>query len=202
MARAVRWFYDAAMRPQRPNFAPNWFVGVPVPAAGWFEELVSVPPEAVRRFHPDDLHMTVAFLGPVGEEQARAAWEARSWSLPPITASLGHVVPMGAPHRYSALSVELVDGREAIESAITACRDAICDAAGARREKRPAMAHVTIARPNRRATAPQREAALRWAKRLDLIGPTVTLDGLALYTWADDRRERQFKIVERHHSRA
>jgi 2'-5' RNA ligase len=141
--------------------------------------------------------MTVSFLGGVTQEEARAGWQALGWSLGPVTASLGRVVPMGAPHRYSALSIELVDGREELEQAITACRDAICDAAGARRERRPAKAHITIARPLRRAGDAEREAGLRWAKRLDLRNQRVKLDSVALYTWADDRRERQFKIVER-----
>lgn len=183
------------MRGKRPPFVPNWFVGIPVPAGTWFERLVTTPPEAVRRFHPEDLHMTVAFLGGVSEEQARAGWEALRWSLEPLTVTLGHVVPMGNPRRFSALSVELVDGREQVERAIAACRDAVCDAAGVAREKRPAKAHITVARPNRRATDAQREAALRWAKRLQLAGQTTPLDAVALYTWADDRRERQFKIV-------
>jgi len=185
------------MRPNRPGFAPNWFVAVPVPAEGWFDRMITTPPEGIRRFHPEDIHMTVAFLGGVSEQEAYAGWQALSWTLGPVTASLGAVVPMGAPHRYSALSIELIDGRQEMERAITACRDAICDAAGARRENRPAKAHITVARPNRRAGDSEREAGLRWAKRLDLHRQTVLLDSVALYTWADDRKLRQFKMVER-----
>ena len=185
------------MRGPRPPFAPNWFVGIPIPAGTWFERLVTTLPEGIRRFHPDDLHVTVAFLGGISEEQARAGWQAVSWSLEPLTVSLGSIVPMGNPRRYSALSIELVDGRKEVEHAIATCRDAVCDAAGASREKRPAKAHITVARPTRRASDGQREAALRWAKRIQLVGQTVQVRALALYTWADDRRERQFKIVER-----
>jgi 2'-5' RNA ligase len=180
-----------------PSFAPNWFVGIPVASDGWFDRLVSVPPDGLRRFHPDDLHLTVAFLGPIEEDQARAGWDALRWDLPPTTATLGQVVPMGAPRRYSALSVELVQARTAIEQAIGLCRDAICDVAGARRENRPPKAHVTIARPSRRASEEQRSAGLRWAQHLDLHQHPVLLDSIALYTWADDRRDRQFKIVLR-----
>jgi len=185
------------MSPPRSGLAPNWFVGIPVPASGWFERGVPEPPEGFRRFHPDDLHMTVAFLGSVSAAEAREGWQALSWFLGPIEVSLGSVVPMGAPHRYSALSIEVGQGREAVEQAISAGRDAVCDAAGVRREKRPAKAHITIARPHRRATDAQREAGLRWAKRLDLSGVIVPLDAVALYTWAEDRKTRQFRIVER-----
>ncbi len=180
-----------------PRFAPNWFVGIPVVSDGWFHQLVSTPPHGPRRFHPDDLHLTVAFLGPVNESQARAGWNAVRWDLPPTTVTLGQVVPMGPPHRYSALSIELAQARAAIEQAVGQCRDAICDAAGAQREHRPPKAHVTIARPSRNASENERTAGLRWAERLDFRQQPVLLDTLALYTWADDRRDRQFKIVLR-----
>jgi 2'-5' RNA ligase len=180
-----------------PRFAPNWFVGIPIPSEGWFDKLVPLPPGGLRRFHPDDLHLTVAFLGSVEEVQARAGWDALGWDLPPTTATLGQVVPMGAPHRYSALSIELVQARTAIEQALGRCRDAICDAAGVRREHRPPKAHVTIARPSRRAGEQERSAGLRWAQRLDFHQQPVLLDSIALYTWSDDRRDRQFKVVLR-----
>jgi len=179
------------------SFAPNWFVGIPIVSEGWFDKLAPTPPDGLRRFHPDDLHLTVAFLGPVEESQAHAGWDALRWDLPTTTATLGQAVPMGPPHRYSALSVELVQARTAVEKAIGQCRDAICDAAGARRENRPPKAHITIARPSRRASEAQRSAGLRWAQRLDFHQQPVVLDSFALYTWADDRRDRQFKIVLR-----
>lgn len=185
------------MQSQRPqHFAPNWFLGVPVDAAGWFEQHVTIPPDGFRRFHAADLHMTIAFLGAVAEEQARAAWGALRWPLGATRVSFGTVVPMGDARRYSALSIVLDTSREQVEQAISQCRDAACDAAKARRERRPAKAHVTIARPSRRAGDAERQAGLAWAQTLDLRGQTVTLDAVALYTWADDRRERQFKIVE------
>ena len=42
----------------------------------------------------------------------------------------------------------------------------------------------------------ERRAALRWAQGIDLRGVTFTAPSVALYTWADDRRERRFQIVE------
>jgi 2'-5' RNA ligase len=176
---------------------PNWFVAIPVPAEPWFHRFITPPPQAFRRFHPDDLHMTVAFLGPVGEDRARSGWQAMQWPLQTITTTLGTIIPMGAPHRYSALSVELVQSREIIEDALAQCRDAISDAAGAKRENRPPKAHITVARPSRRATAGDRADGLRWAKRIDLHQHPMTLDSVALYTWDEDRRERQFRIVAR-----
>jgi 2'-5' RNA ligase len=182
---------------QQAAFAPNWFIAVPVEAGEWYERIVTRPPDGFRKFHPDDLHMTVAFLGAVGHDKALAAWRALAWDLGTVHATLGTVVPMGAPRRYSALSIELDRGRAEIERAIAATRDACCDAAGARRESRPAKAHITIARPSRNASDADRAAGLRWASQLSLAGQSITLRSVALYTWAEDRRVRQFRIVDR-----
>lgn len=179
------------------GFEPNWFIGVPIVAGDWYRTLVTRPPEHFRQFHPDDLHMTVAFLGAVGEQKALAAWHGLTWNLTPVHATLGAVVPMGDPHRYSALSIELDQGRVVVEQAIAACRDAACDAAGARRESRPAKAHITIARPARSASEEDRAAGLRWASRLAFGGQAIAIESVALYTWAEDRREKQFRIVQK-----
>jgi 2'-5' RNA ligase len=74
-------------------------------------------------------------------------------------------------------------------------RDALTEAASGRREKRKPKAHVTIARPMRRATEAQRDAGRSWAKSLDLRGVEATVDRVALYTWNENRRERLFRVV-------
>lgn len=172
----------------------NWFVGLPVPAGHWHAALPP-PPAGFRSFHPLDLHLTIAFLGAVTEERARAAFAATSWPLGALEVSLGEVVPMGNPRRYSALSALLVDGREHVESTMASARGAAFDAAGAPHESRPAKAHVTLARPRRDADARAREAGLAWASGLDLRTVRVRLDRLALYGWSEDRRERLFRVV-------
>ncbi|MEZ5962528.1 MAG: hypothetical protein R3F56_01660 [Planctomycetota bacterium] len=173
---------------------PNWFVGLPVPPQRWFAEKVPAPPPGIRRFHADDLHLTVAFLGPVAEDPARAAFAAIRWPLPALTVTLGPVVPMG--RRYSALSALIEQGRAAVEAAIGCVRDAACLAAGAPCETRPPKAHVTVARPQRHATVAERAAGLRWAQQVELARVEFTLARVALYSWAEDRRERQFRIVD------
>ena len=80
----------------------NWFVGLPVGGA-WAGTAVPPPPPEVRTFHPDDLHLTVAFLGPCGEERALRGWSALGDPGPAIDVTLGEVVPMGNPRRFSAL---------------------------------------------------------------------------------------------------
>ena len=175
----------------------NWFVALPVPAAGWFER-VGAPPRGVRLFHPDDLHLTVAFLGAVSEEAARRGFEeARAFPLGACEITLGPVVPMGNKRRPSALSARLLDGEREVARAITEVRDAISDAACAAREARPALPHLTVARPLRSATYAERTGALTWASSLDLGAPRVSLTCLALYTWSAERRERLFALRDR-----
>jgi len=168
-----------------------------VDPGGWYAERVPEPPPSLRRFAPGDLHATIAFLGACGEESAQAAFEAaRAWSMEPAPVTLGQVVPMGRPSRYSALSALLVEGREVVEAEMGRVRDAIADAAGARRERRPPKAHVTLARPGRKASDEEREAGLVWARGLNLHRVEVLLGTPALYTWSVDRREALFRRVE------
>src|SRR5687767_13682907 len=114
----------------------NWFIALSVPAGAWFLRIPEAPPQ-VRRFGAEDLHLTVAFLGAVSEEAARAAWqEAQAWPSGAIDVELTRVVPMGRPSRYSALSAELGKGHSEVERAIASVRDAMADAAAIPREHR------------------------------------------------------------------
>jgi 2'-5' RNA ligase len=177
---------------------PNWFLALPVSPIPWFEERVPEPPQGLRRFPAEDLHLTAAFLGGCDEEAARLVWSrASDWQLTARRVVLGEVTPMGRPGRYSALSALFERGAAEIEAEIGRCRAEWLAAAGARPEHRPPRAHVTIARPRRRATDDERAAGLAWAAGLDLSGAEVELGELALYTWADDRSRRLFRIVER-----
>lgn len=178
---------------------PNWFIALPVPADSWFAERVAAhPPTSVRLFHPDDLHLTIAFLGGVEESAAWRAWELRRlWTQGPVRVSFGEVVGMGPPAQFSALSALLERGRAEVEAGMGACRDAMLTAAGARPDPHPIKAHVTLARPRRDARHAERGAALAWALHLPLRDVTAELSEIALYTWPEDRRERQFRTVER-----
>lgn len=171
----------------------NWFVGLPV-RGGEFVSALSPPPQ-VRLFAPDDLHLTLAFLGRVGEERAQLAFQHTAGiALHALTTPLGEVVALGARRRPSAFSALPLTGRPEIEACVTALRDGICDAAQAPRETRPALAHVTFARPTRRATPAEVRAATAWATGLDLGRPRVRIESVALYTWAQDRAHRLFAI--------
>jgi len=170
---------------------------MPVPAGDWFAPVVSDAPSSLRLFHPDDLHMTVAFLGGCGAERAAAAFAtARPHQSSSFAITLDRLAPMGNPRRPSALSVLLADGHDAAVAVIDALRSAMWEAAGAEPDTRPAKPHITVARPPRKASASERRAAVDWATSKPAIGETLTIDRLCLYTWSDDRRHRQFRVVD------
>lgn len=178
---------------------PNWFLAFPIDGS-FVIGLPALPP-SFRLFHPDDVHLTLSFLGGCGEAAARRAFEAvdgllREKPVGGVSVSLGEVVPMGPKREYSALSALLERGRDEMTERIGALRDVASEAALGRREKRAPKPHVSIARPSRRATEAARLAGLAWAASLDVRAVEANLDRLALYTWSEgNRRERLFRIV-------
>jgi RNA 2',3'-cyclic 3'-phosphodiesterase len=166
--------------------AANWFVALPVPAGPWFEALDAPP--GVRMFAPEDLHLTLAFLGPVSAERARAAFaRVQTPPLQQLEIGLAEVEALGSRRRPSAFSALLDQGRAQVESAIAALRDELCDAAGAMRDTRPPLAHITLARPVRSITREQLRAARAWAAGLKLAGTRAFVSRIALFTWSQAR---------------
>jgi len=165
-------------------------------ADGWFAPLVADAPDTVRVFHPDDVHLTVAFLGSCGLERAQAAWASLPDQLPPaFELELAGLVPMGSSRRPSALSLTLNRGHAAAVALLGSLRDRLCDAAGAKRDGRQPKPHITVARPLRKASASQRKQALAWAAAKPALGVSLRVDRIALYGWSADRRIQQFRIV-------
>ena len=158
------------------------------------------PPPRVRVFATSDLHVTLGFLGPIAESDARRAWDriGEFPSFQSVTGTFSSVEPLGHPRKPSALCAMVDDGREPLAEMIAEAREILLRAAGAPEDSRPPLPHMTLARIQRRAKAAERRQALRWAHSIDLRAVTFTAPSVALYTWADDRQERLFQIVERH----
>jgi len=179
---------------------PNWFFGFPLDGS-FVRELPELPAN-FRRFHPEDVHLTLAFLGSCGQtaaERALSALDARLQIEPmtPIAVSLGEVVAMGGSGRnYTALSALLDAGRAEATAAILSLRDPLTHAASGRIENRAPKPHVSIARPRARASEADRRAGLSWASQMRLQGVHARLERIALYTWNEVRHERLFEIVE------
>ncbi|MEZ4336863.1 MAG: 2'-5' RNA ligase family protein [Sandaracinaceae bacterium] len=179
---------------------PNWFVGWPIDCPALIERLGG-PPEGVRLFAPSDIHVTLAFLGPVDETRAVAAFEAlHTEDLGAIDVTFGAVGLMGHPRRGTALAAIVRDPEDSLERAIAARRDPVLEAAGAPPDDRPPRPHATIARIGRRANPPTRRAAIRWSEHVDLSGLGACLDRIALFTWSHDRARAQFRVVRERHT--
>jgi len=178
---------------------PNFFFAFPID--GQFVPRLPALPPSFRLYHPDDVHLTLSFLGGCGQDAAERALAALDEALQReprggIDVSLAEVVPMGPKRAYSALSALLDRGRAPTTELIAALRDVVSEAALGRREQRAPKPHVTIAKPQSRVTDAGREAGLKWAAAVDLRAIEARLDRIALYTWSEgNRRERLFRIV-------
>lgn len=177
----------------------SWFVALPVAAGAWFSRLPPAP-DGTRLLAGPDLHLTVAFLGNVGEHCARDAFQALApAAIERFEILLGAVVAMGNPRRPSALSA-LVHPAEAegrsIAELLAAPRDTMLDAADRPPETRAMKPHVTLARLRRKAGPQDRRRALAWAADCDLAWTRIGLDQVALYTGSRDRSSRAYDIVE------
>jgi len=157
------------------------------------------PPPRVRLFAPSDLHVTLGFLGAVQENAAREAWSrvGQFDSFRRVAGTFSGVEPLGNPRKPSALSAIVKDGKAPLSDMIAEARGPLLAVAGAPEDTRPPLPHMTLARIQRRASGPERRLALRWAGTLDLGNVAFRAESIALYTWASDRRERLFQIVER-----
>lgn len=174
----------------------NWFVALPVSASELPQGLLDGLPAGLRRFDPRDLHVTVAFLGPVTEAAAAAAWQAAAEiDEGPFAVELGPPAALGRPRRPSAYGLDLGAGADAVADFIARWRDPLLAAAGRDPERRPVRPHVTLGRPPRRGGEAIRERAGRWLETCEPPPATLHLDRLALYTASEDRRERLFRIV-------
>jgi len=173
----------------------NWFIGFPLPAAPWLAALEPAP-RGSRLFHPDDVHATFVFLGPVDEAHARAAWEvACGADLRESLFMPGPIRGFGNPRRPSAWSVEPADGAPILTAFMGAHRDAVLAAGGGRPDTRPPRPHATLARPARSATSDEHRALRAWAERQRLPDVPLPVKRLALFTWDEARRERLFRLV-------
>ncbi len=176
----------------------NWFIAFPMQVRNL--HLRPAPPPRVRVFGSSDLHLTLGFLGAVQESDARNAWDRIGdfASFREVKGSFSGVEPLGHPRKPSAIAAIVDTGRDALSEMIAEARDPLLRAAGAPEDRRPPLPHMTLARIQRRARAIERREALRWAQAIDLRDVVFTASALALYTWAADRQERLFQIIERH----
>ena len=207
--------------------APNWFLALVVPEEPALTQLLVDLPDGVRPFAAADLHITVAFLGPCGQERALLAWQAiaplRHPAIAVVSGGWRAMGPAGNPSAY-ALTLEpdavlnpsqdpdqnqsrdhnqaMDRGQNLTAALIERWRQPALAAAGLPPERRAALPHITLARPRWRGVGQHRAGLEAWWQQA--AGPRaprpqhgLILREIAIYTWAADRQHQLFRIVIR-----
>jgi 2'-5' RNA ligase len=176
----------------------NYFAALPVRVpAGWLEAIREGAPAELRWFHRDDLHLTLAFLG--REESGRVPQLLDILRQVPYrggSAGAGRLLALPRRRRFSALAFELADGGDPVAGLIGEWRPRLLEAAGRPADRRPALPHLTVARPDRRHPAFRSREILAWLDRLRPPPGRLEILPPALYGWSDQRPLRQFRRVE------
>lgn len=202
-----------------PLPAANWFLALVVPEEPALTQLLVDLPDGVRPFAAADLHITVAFLGPCGQERALLAWQAiaplRHPAIAVVSGGWRAMGPAGNPSAYAltlgpdaALNPsqdpdQVRDrGGQLTAGLIERWRQPALEAAGLPPERRAALPHITLARPRWRGVGQHRAGLEAWWQQA--AGPRaprpqhgLILREIAIYTWAADRQIQLFRIVIR-----
>ncbi|WP_250632034.1 2'-5' RNA ligase family protein [Rhodoflexus caldus] len=184
--------------PQKNLMTPNWFVALPVRGTETLlETLAATAPPEVRLFAPEDTHLTIAFMGAMPKERAAEVLKImQKIDFEPFQISLANLIPLPSAKHTSAFSYKLDQGHWQVVTLMEEWRSALLQAGGAPPDNRPPLPHLTIGRPQRKWGRQGVEQGIRWANNLPPVGFEALIDSVALYTWSDDRRRNQFKIVE------
>jgi 2'-5' RNA ligase len=175
---------------------PNWFLALPLPAGAGWQHSVATAPAGLRRFAPEDLHLTVAFLGACGEAAALQAWRAvECLRQPPIRIAAAGWRALGPPRQPSAYGVSLSEGHGVLVDLLAVWGGRALQAADQPPASRPPLPHVTLLRPRRREAPHWQGPMHAWMATAPLPPAAVRLEELALWTWSQDRSQRLFAPV-------
>jgi 2'-5' RNA ligase len=158
---------------------PSCFAALPVPPTPAIAAVQAALPPPLRRVHPQDLHVTVAYFGRVDPALHPALLEAiAAASFAGAPAVLDRVIALPDRARASSLVWTLAPGpgRDAVVALMAAWRDPLRAVAALPPEGRDPLPHVTFARPRgRRRPPPELDSILRWADAQPPLGVSVAL---------------------------
>jgi 2'-5' RNA ligase len=131
--------------------------------------------EALRPVAPEALHVTLAFLGARDEEEAPAIGALLAPLARPVRAlALGGAVWL--PPRRPGVLAARVEDRDGALAALQADVAGVLARAGVfAPERRPFLAHVTVARVRRGAAVPRDDRAAAGPPAMGFAAPSVTL---------------------------
>ena len=175
----------------------NYFIAFPILAHDALNQVLPpVMPACLHSFVASDLHCTLAFLGHMHPDRVPAVLQAlERLEASAIRCRVDQLIMLPSTQKFSALSWTFGEGRTAIEGLMLKYRDEFYHLAQAVPDTREPLAHLTIARPKGKLKEDEREVVREWMIEQDATEHVILLDRLALYTWAEDRKERQFRIV-------
>ncbi len=176
----------------------NWFVAWPVLNGNeWLAALSAAAPTGIDFLDPDDLHVTLAFLGTHdAPAEAKMAGILRGLPLEGVAITPGPLVALPQPRRFSAIAASIDTGRIEIEKQTAKWMPRLCRESGARIDTRAPLPHLTIARPARRIRDDERDDVLEWLDNRPLDETPLTLATPAIYRWAEKTTTRRYEIIE------
>lgn len=174
----------------------NWFLAWK--ASGPLDRISGLcqhAPPAIRWYHPDDYHVTLAFFGRLAPDAvARVAKQLATGGSQQIGAAIGKPLLLPGARRFSALAFSIESAE--LRNAIAGQRDQWLKLAEVAPETRDPLPHLTFARPDRRARPPQLRAIREWMETLSLPNERVfSFEGPALFTRDPGGQGRAFRIV-------
>ncbi len=176
---------------------PSWFIGLKVSESDDLLAVTAGAPPGISKTHPEDLHLTLAFLGEVDEAAAGRAFAIASARVPAvINAATGSSILLGPQACPWAICASITDGAEAVTDLVSALADNCRLAVGLQPEERAPLPHCTLASIDRGVGDELRAELLDWGAGLQTSGHSIVLDVLGLYRTADPTASTQYRCVE------
>ena len=174
----------------------NWFIALQPSEGINLKTIIQTIPSGLRAFAPEDLHITLAFLGPCTPDEALAAWIMACRTAPFVQQLTPKALqPMGNPKRPSAAALTFDESDNLIRW-MNDHQTRLLQKANRPPAKHPPLPHLTVARPKRRASESTRNSMIRWCHETKINMPDVVCLHMALYTWSHNRRERLFRTTK------
>ena len=158
---------------------PSCFAALPVGRSPAIEALQGRLAPELRRIHPADLHLTIAYFGRIDPAMHGAL--LRMLGALPFTgavAVLDAILPLPRRDHPSAITLSLAHDAayDTIVALMTEHRPPLLERAGRPPEEREPLPHVTIARPRgRRMTDERRAAILTWCDTQESFGQPIAV---------------------------
>jgi 2'-5' RNA ligase len=163
---------------------PSCFAAIPITVPSAVLALQDALPPELRRIHPEDMHLTVAYFGRIDPALHPVVLEAlaaiRFDSTPVVLGTLLSLPSREYPSAIT-LTLEKSAGHDQVVSLMTEHRPALLELTGRPPEDREPLPHITFARPRgRQMSTDKRAAILAWVDAQPALSCPLQLDGLVL----------------------